>query len=138
MTQETIYHGDPYYRKFFFSTDYYQELDDEENFIPVERKGPLEEVRSELLQIGYTEIPNPDPKFAPKGARMPVTLKLVPRTERKHVGMIEIRDSDYPCALIHINAFWLGQKNETDDSIYDRLNNGETIIVKLEIVEETE
>lgn len=54
MTHQTIYHGDPYYRKFFFSTDYYQEFDDEENFIPVERRGPLEKVRSELLQIGYT------------------------------------------------------------------------------------
>lgn len=66
MTHQTIYHGDPYNREFFFSTSYYQEFDDKANFVAVERKDPLDKVRGELLQIGYTEIPNPDPAFSPK------------------------------------------------------------------------
>lgn len=66
-----------------------------------------------------------------------IILKLKPRDTGKFVTMVEIIDErNMPCALVHIDTFWPG--TELQDDIYDMLNNKETVIVRLEIVEETE
>lgn len=69
-----------------------------------------------------------------------IKLKLVPRKNKnsKYIDMVEIRSQskdglDFPTALVHIDTFWLGAKQQ--HPIYDRLNLNQEVIVKLEIEE---
>ncbi len=60
MTSETD-------KTFFFSTDHYQEFENEGDFIPVtvyDKSHIL--IRAHLKEQGYKQIPNPDDDYVPK------------------------------------------------------------------------
>jgi len=64
-----VYITNVFTKEYFFSTDHCQELDDEENWVPVSALKAIPAIRKNLARQGYVEVANPDPAYAVKEKR---------------------------------------------------------------------
>lgn len=64
-----------------------------------------------------------------------MTVKLYLKQHPKSHEVIEVYDEcDYPTALMPLDTFWVTQEVKRDRSIYEALEQGETVTVELRMV----